>query len=72
MRVSSIPEIQQNTHPCSSEEKIHIPQKEGQWQMSGRRSESKELLKRFFECLTKIETKLVKSNQDKIFKIRGK
>lgn len=38
--------------------------------MSGRRSESKELLKRFFEYLTKIETELVKGNQDKIFKIR--
>lgn len=72
MRVSSTPEIQQNTHPHSLKEKIHTPQKEGQWQILGKRSESKKLLKRFFEYLTKVETELVKGNQEKIFKIRGK
>lgn len=32
---------------CSSEEKIHILQKEGRWQISEKRSESIGLLKRF-------------------------
>lgn len=50
------------TPMLSKEENSHTSER-GQWQMSGKRSESKELVKRFFEHLTKIETEL-----DKIFK----